>query len=494
MLGYIWPMFFSLFITPIIIFHLGIKNYGIYLFINAIISLFGLLDLGLGTAIIKHMSYYYGKKDSRSISTLTHSANSLFIIIGCTGFIISLIIAFYGPLLLPTQFAVYRQYSLLFILGGAIFFVSASTNTYVSILTALQRFDIANKIGIISITASSLIILVAVISGAGIQGIFIIQFIIGIFFAVITIYQAKKILPEATLQLGWDNFEIKHCYQFGLITFVNNIATTALASLDRLIIPFYLGPSNLTYYSLPGNVTGKIPGISNTLSSTMFPTTSQMQGEQNSAQIEIFYIRSFRLITIMAAALSVTCIAFSYKILLYWLNADFANHSSIILIILTFTNFILAMFGPLSNFLLGLGKLKFLTTMSTIMGILNVILLIIFLPRYGITGAAWAYLISVLPVGYVFYYTEKKYLSLTNRKHYYIKKLFGITITSIIVLLTDTYLCSPLVVNIATLLLMGGVSVLLFLLTYKFLNFIEREDWKDIEQFYLTVRKKILRI
>ena len=46
MVGYIWPMFFSLFVTPIIIFHLGVKNYGIYLFINAIISLFGLLDLG----------------------------------------------------------------------------------------------------------------------------------------------------------------------------------------------------------------------------------------------------------------------------------------------------------------------------------------------------------------------------------------------------------------------------------------------------------------
>lgn len=491
MIGYIWPMFFTLFITPVVIFRLGVKNYGIYLFVNAIIALFGLLDLGLATATTKHMSYYYGKGDTSSIRTLTHSANSLFFIIGCAGFLLSVAIAFLGPHILPTQFASYQQYAILFMIGGAIFFVTAASNTYTTILTALQRFDISNKIGIISLTASSLGILIVVLMGGSLTGMFLVQLLITTVTNTVIIFKARKILPEATFLFGWNKKEIKHCYRFGFVVFINGIASTALASLDRLIIPFYVGPSNLTYYSIPGSVTGKIPGISNTLGATMFPTTSQLDGSRDKQQIEILYVRSFRLITIAAAAFSVTSIAFAYKILLYWLNADFANHSSQILVILAFTNFILALFGPLSSFLLGLNKIKFLTAMSVTMGVLNAILLVILLPRYGITGAAWAYLISVLPVIYVFYYTEKTYLTLLGRKRYYIKKILGTLLVSSIVWLLDTYILSSLITNLITLLLIGTCSVMLYLILYKLLGFFDPTDWTDIEKFSKEILRKI---
>jgi O-antigen/teichoic acid export membrane protein len=483
-------MVFALFVTPVIIFRLGIKNYGIYLFINAIIALFGLLDLGLGTAVMKHLSSYHGAKNIEASVDLVHSANSLFLIVGLVGFMLSICVALFGPNILPMEFSNYRQYSPLFIIGGATFLVTSIVTSYNTIFTALQRFDITNKIGIVYITLSSLGMLAVILSGGLLRSIFLVQLCITILFGLVTVYQARKIFPQATFHFGWNVAEIKHCYRFGLIAFINNIASTALASLDRLIIPFYAGPSNLTYYSLPGNVTGKIPGISNILGATMFPTTSQLDGEKSMSRIETLYVRSFRLITIIGAALCVTAIAFAYKILLYWLNADFANHSADILVVLAFTNFILALFGPLSNFLLGLGKLKFLTIMSVIMGVLNATLLILLLPRYGITGAAWAYLISVLPVGYMFYHTEKKYLTLSDRGHYYVKKIGGTVLVSFIVWVIDTYILSQFVVDLPTLLLMGGVSFLCYVLLYRFLGFFEEKDWADVESFVFALGKK----
>ena len=484
-------MFFSLFITPIIIFRLGIKTYGIYLFINAVTALFSLLDLGLGTAVVKHLSNYYGKKDDRAIATLVHSANLIFFLVGAGGFILSICITIGGAHFLPSQFESYRQYSLLFMIAGLMFCIASTTNTYTTILIALQRFDINTKINIASTTTSRLGMVAIVVLGGSLQSIFLFQLLITIFFAGTTFYQAKKILPSATFRLRWDKKEIKHCYQFGFVTFINNIASIALASLDQLIIPFYVGPSNLTYYSVPGNVTNRIPGVSNTLSGSMFPTTSQLEGEKSISQIETLYVRSFRLITIIAAAFTITSIAFAYKILFYWLSVDFANHSTSILIILALTNFILALFGPLSSFLLGLGKIKFLTTMSVVMSVLNILLLFILLPRYGIIGAALAYLISVLPVAYVFYYTEKKYLILFNRTAYYFKKAISIGITSAIIYSIDAYFLSPLVVNLATLIIAGATSLVLYLIVYKMLGFFEKKDWDDIEKFFHHILKKI---
>ncbi len=490
-IGYVWPIAFALFVTPVIIFGLGIKSYGIYIFINTFISFFGLLDLGIGTAVAKYMAHYYGRRDNAAITSLTHTANSLFMILGLLGLGISAIIAFWGPYILPEQFLSYAEYFPIIFIAGGIFFVNTIISAYLSILNAVQRFDITNIIGIGTFTISNLGILAIILLHGSLQSIFILQLIINTLYAVIIVYNAVKILPSATIRFGWNIFELKQCYRFGLISFINNIASNALAYLDRMIIPLYVGPSNLTYYSMPGSVTSKIPGLANTLSVTIFPSTSQFTGGNDRVRIESLYIRSFRLITVVTASLTVTAISFAHETLFYWLGSDFAAHSTNILIILALTNFILAFFGPLSAFLLGLGKLKFLTTMSVLMGILNAILLLILLPSYGITGAAWAYLLSVLPVFYIFYHTEKLHMELIGRGKYYIKTILGTILVSTIIWTTNTFALHLLIRNIPTLLLIGGVSVVLYILLYKVFGFFDPEDWRDLEYFKTDVSKRL---
>ncbi len=487
--GFLWPMIFTLLVTPIIIFSLGVKEYGIYIFVNAVISLLGLLDLGLGIAVTKHMSFYYGKNDMEGIKRLEQSANSLFLILGIVGYLLLVLIVFGGNHFLPDRFSAYHQYSILFLIaGGGLFFTTISA-TYNATLFALQRFDIINKIGLVSVTFSSLSMLLVVKLGGSLRAIFLSQLILIILISSTTFYVTKKIMPLISFKLGWNKNEIKHCYRFGIVNFINNIANGSLASLDRLIIPIFVGPTNLTYYSIPGNVTAKIPGMSNTLGISLFPTVSQLSGSENIPRIENLYVRSFRLITIVGGALTITSISFSYKILQFWLNNDFAKHSSGVLIVLALTNFILALFGPLSNFLLGLGKLKPLIYSSIGMALFNAGLLFILLPKYGIIGASWAYLISVLPVIYLFYYTETRYLNLPKRKKYYIRTILGTLITSLIIW-TVNILLGYFIVSLITLLLIGGVSALLYFITYRLLGFFEKQDWKDLELFYLIILKK----
>ena len=493
-IGYVWPMVFALFITPTIIFHLGVKDYGIYLFIYTFLGLLGLLNIGAGTAIAKYMAHYSGQKDEAVLLGFIRTANSMLVIIGSTGLIVSVIVTGLGMFassFLPSQFAAYSQYSIVFLIIGITFFVTCLSAMPSSIFIALQRFDISNKIGVTSVTVSSLSLLGVVVAGGSLLMIFCVQLLIAVCFTFVSFYYARKIFPAVSFKFGWNRKHVKDCYSFGAVSSINAIASTALASLDRIIIPFYAGPSNLTYYSVPGNITGKIPGVANTLATITFPMASKFDGGGDRVRIEILYVRSFRLITIVAASLTVTAVAFAHKALLFWLNADFADKSTNILIILALTNFFLALFGPLSNFLLGLGKLKFLTTMSVCMGIFNAALLLILLPLYGITGAAWAYLLSVLPVAYMFYYTERHYLALSGRKRYYGRKFFGTIVTSIIVWTVDSYLLSMLAINLWTLIIMGGVSVVLYLLLYKLLGFFEEEDWRDMELFYRQILRRL---
>src|SRR4051812_16894748 len=113
-IGYLWPILFTLLITPRVVLKLGIKEYGVYIFATAALTLLGLLDLGLSVAVNKHLSYYYGKKDTGAMNRLVHSANSLYFLVGTAGFLLTCLVIFGGTHFLPEKFLTYRQYSSLF--------------------------------------------------------------------------------------------------------------------------------------------------------------------------------------------------------------------------------------------------------------------------------------------------------------------------------------------------------------------------------------------
>lgn len=491
LVGYLWPFIFILFVTPLILLELGTKNYGIYIFVNTVISFIGLLDLGIGAGVTKHMSYYLGQKDRYQIQRLVHSANMLFLVIGSIGLIIMTVFSILSGYLLPDKFISYQIYSPLFFLAGIIFFFSTMSATFNGIFMATQRFDISNKIGMLSIAMTSLGMLAVVKLGGGLLSIFILQVFLSILISIIMYYKYKEILPDITYNFKWHKDEIMKCYRFGIVNFINNLGSSALLSLDRLIIPMFVGPTNLTYYSMPGNISSKIPGFANTISMSLFPTVSQLSGGESMDKIKFLYVRSLRLITIVSAAITITTISFSNKLLYIWLNSEFAIISGKILIILSVTNFLISMFGVLSNFLLGLGKLKILTIFSIGMAILNVVILFILLPKYGIVGAAYAYLLSVLPIIYILLYIEKKYFDLSNRIKYYIKQFSSIIFVSIILLIINAIIDKFLVVNMPTLILAGANSVLLYIIIFKILGFFEEEDWRDIEYYYHSILEKI---
>lgn len=487
-LSYGWPILFSIIITPIVVTSLGIKEYGIYTFFNTVISLLGLLDFGISTAISKYLSEYYAQKNEEKIRKLLGTALTIFTGVGVTGLIVfglGAIVPSFSSSLVD-----YSHYTLGIIFAGLTFFLMVSTSIYSITFAALQRFDISSKIGIVILTVQQISILVLVLMGYSINEIFVLQFFISLASFLTQRHLARKILPELPRKFLWDKVEAVKCYKFGVTTFINNIATTSLTYLDRLIIPFFLGPSSLTYYSLPGNITNRIPSLSNSLSVILFPMASGLHGMGDMDKIRNLYIRSFRLITVIAAAMTVTTLAYAHQILQYWISAEFADKATMVLIILAFTNFVLALASPLSNFLLGLGKLKFITTLSITMAVVNTILLVILIPLAGINGAAWAYLLSLFPVLYMIYFTEKHYLSLTERKKYYIKTILGNLLVGVIIYMIGKLFLVNLISSLLLVLIVGGVTMIAYIALYWAFRLFEREDIESVKLFARRIIKK----
>src|SRR6185437_4885760 len=145
------------------------------------------------------------------------------------------------------------------------------------------------------------------------------------------------LFPGISFRFSWHGEEIKKAYRFGALAAVSTLSNNALIQLDRLLIPVFVGPAQLSYYSLPGSVAQKSSGITGSLGNILFPLTSALQSSGESEKINAIYKRGFRNITIIAAALCSAIACFSYKILFFWLGKDFADRGVVILYILTAT-------------------------------------------------------------------------------------------------------------------------------------------------------------
>lgn len=317
LLSFGWPVLIAFFVTPIIVNHFGVKEYGIYIFISTLVSLAGLLDTGVSTALSKFIAERHGGHDIDGLKNLFKTANTLLFVIGVIGAILVASSIFVGLLVFPGEAtSMYKAYIPAFIYAGILFFLNSINTLHVIVPVAYQRFDIGSKIGIFFITIQQSGILAVVFFDLSINTIFLVQALLMlVFYFVYKNYTATILGQEERAFLGvygWDRAEAIKCYKFGIISFINNLAGSSLTYLDRMIIPLFLGPSNLTFYSLPGSITSKVPTLSVTLSSVVFPMTAHFEGGGNREMTKNLYVRSMRLITIISTAITVTFIAFAY--------------------------------------------------------------------------------------------------------------------------------------------------------------------------------------
>ena len=482
------PILILVIFTPIIISKLGVRDYGIFIFLNTVLTFLGLLDLGIGTATNKHVIEYYSTNQTDRLKKLLYSMNSVYLIMAFVYLFVCITIG-----LVMQKFFVKpgmeADYFILFLILGLTGFVGAFFANFNNSIIAMQRYDLYLKISSIFLLLSNISMLVLASLGYKLVPILAVQFFLSLFSGLSFFFIAKKVLSSLKLKYAWDKIELIKNYKFALPVAFNNLASSSLVHFDKLLVPMFYGSAALTYYSVPGSVATKISSISGTFSSLLFPITVNLQALNDTEKIKRVYIRSVRLITILSSAIALSIIFTADKILLYWLNDSFVKQSAIVLVLLVLTNFVLALFSPLSNLLMAMNKMRFLTTGSVIMALINIITLFIFLPKYGINGAALSYLISVLFVFYMFHFAEKKYFSIKENIH--LKLLIKIILTTIPFFIITRFLLYPLITSFITLALVGPTCVLLFLLLYKVLGFVETEDWRD---FLLSFKNILVKL
>ncbi|MBI3668288.1 MAG: oligosaccharide flippase family protein, partial [Acidobacteria bacterium] len=244
------PMLLLL-VLPFLVFKLGAEQFGIWMLVNGLTGLTGVLQLGLGDATIKYVSSYRAREDWRSVQRVVRSTFSIY---GLLGFFTAGLLYMAAPFLAHHVFRIEPAHQSLAVsairVGGIGMVVRFLSSVFTAAVQGCERYDLSARVTI-PVKALTMIGVVSVAAlGLGILAILWATVLLSAGGAIVMAVVAKRLIPGMVIWPWLDRSALREVFGFGFYSWLHSISTTVFAQADLLLVGALLGTTAVTYYSV----------------------------------------------------------------------------------------------------------------------------------------------------------------------------------------------------------------------------------------------------
>ncbi|MDY7009300.1 MAG: polysaccharide biosynthesis C-terminal domain-containing protein [Planctomycetota bacterium] len=355
---------------------LGAEGKGIY---SLSILLPGLLmnigNIGIGQASV----FYIGQ---RKYTPEEVFGNNIILasMLGLLGFCIGLVIVlFFNDLLLPGVKTTYLLLGLFLIPLNILFYILKY------VILGLQKIKEFSCISIVqSLVFLCSLVIIVLVSRCGIMTVIMINIFSGLVGILALLHLTKKSTGDVKIRLS--RSYLRDLFGYGGKIYLGTIIQFLHYRVDLFLINILMNPTAVGLYSIAVVLAERIIVVSQSAGAVLF---ARVCSETNERKLKIFtpvVCRNVLLVTIIGA---VVLYFIGPSIIIFCFSPTFAASVMPFRILLVG---VVCMGGwkILANDLCGRGKAKWNIYINGVSLVLNIVLNILLIPKYGIVGAAWA--------------------------------------------------------------------------------------------------------
>lgn len=396
LIGLALPLLVGVVTIPLVVRGLGTERYGLLSLAWVVLGYFTIFDLGLGRATTKYVSEALSKGEADQVPQIVWTAATFQAILGLLGGLVLFGITdvlIENVLNIPPELMGEAR-DTLYLLALSVPLVLLSIS-FGGVLEAAQRFDLMNLVRMPSSILTFILPLVGLYMGLGLPGIVVLILLARLGTLAVFIFFDLRIVPEMKkYSISFARFY--HLFSYGGWVMITSIVGPILVYLDRFLIGSLITIAAVTYYTAPYEAVTRISIISSSLSATLFPAFSAMEGVRDRQKLGLFFARSIKYVFLICGTIVALVIVFAKEILQIWLGTDFVIESTLSMQVLALGVLINSLAYAPFSLLQGVGRpdlpAKFhLIELPIYFGIAWVLV-----SEYGILGAAGAYTIRVM--------------------------------------------------------------------------------------------------
>jgi len=425
--------------------------------------------IGFDQGFIRYIPIYKNKNQFGKIKYLITLSYLISLLLSITVGVM----LFFGADFLAINFFNESEMSMVLKLSSILLVVFTFYRLSNSILTAIKRVDYLTIINYIVVPIAFLLPLVTYETMNLIQAFWlrIASYSLGIFLMVFIVYNKEKFMYANYKKVNFTKY-----MKFSIPLLFINLLYFLISNIDILMIGYFLTSKDVGIYSVSVRISMITLFVLRSINSIFGPVISELVSQNKINELEKLLKSINKIIFLFSFNYLVFVFIFRKEILLVF-GEEFIL-SNIVLVILTFGQFAKSVSGPIGTVLIMSGKQKYEVWNSVLICILNIILNLLFIPSYGIVGAALATMLSIVIINIIkILEIYKEFKFVPYKKSIFKVFLFGLVsflFLQILSFLDINYLIK----------LLSGVVLSLFINTWLFVKFgIEKDDQLIINKF-----------
>lgn len=395
LLGLGLPLLAAIFTIPLLIAELGAARFGLLTLIWAVVSYFGLFDLGLGRALTQQLAVVLGQGETERVGPLVGTSTVLMSALGLFAGLLMAASAAWGVGLINAvpdrQEAICAVYAMALAMPSIIL-----TSGFRGVLEANHAFGVVNLIrlpmGLFTFVGPLLVVLyweprLDLIAAVLCVGRLLACAVHG--------YFAWRALPEDHGHLRWEPQLLKPlCISGGWLT-VSNIISPFMGYVDRFIIGAIVSASAVAYYATPQELITKLWIVPGALTAVLFPAFAAQMSQRDPATWQLFR-KAVHWLFVALLPVTMAIALFAGELLSLWINPEFAAHSAPLLQIFAFGILVNCLAHVPFTLIQGAGYARLTATIHAAELPFFLLALWWLTTAYGVVGAALAWLLRML--------------------------------------------------------------------------------------------------
>jgi O-antigen/teichoic acid export membrane protein len=375
-------------VTPVMVHLLGDGDYGLWVTVFSLTGYFGLVDQGIRPSLVRYVSAQRAAGDNEGLSRTLSSAIALYSVVGVLVVLATLVVSANFSLwfnITPDQVSAARTTVLLAGLSLALGF---PFGVFGATLSGLQRYDIANWLGIVVGIVRALLFVWVLRAGGGIVGLAWTSLIANLLGHGLSFLFARRMLPGVRLAIERvDRASLRKIGSYSSIAFVGALANSITFQTDALVITGFLGAALVTPFALASGLVDQARSLVYSATFVLAPTASEMETLGEQEKLRHMMTAGSKYSVLVSWPVMAGLVIFGPNLLTTWVGSQYASAATL-LTILTVPTFLSLPQSTASSLLFGISRHKGAVVISLLNAGFNLALSLLWVKPFGLTGVA----------------------------------------------------------------------------------------------------------
>lgn len=273
-------------LVPIILHCLGANTYGVWVLIGSVFSYTSLLQVGLSSAVNRHIPVHLVNGDTDGLRRTTSTATAFFLFTGslCIVFTVIMWLNFTRWFYVPADVA--AQVGPAILVLGTCLTISITLQAYPAILSGYQRYDYISFSRIATLVIRAGLIFILLPRGFGLVTVAVLYGATEVAMAIINSIFAIRLLPVAArLPFAFDVTVLRAMLAYGANTFLYSTGAVILYKTSELLIGAFLDCEAVARYSIVSLATLLMSGLVECFCSATKPLVSELDARAEHARV-----------------------------------------------------------------------------------------------------------------------------------------------------------------------------------------------------------------